>query len=99
MGAKYGSKIEDPEPGPGNYNVKSDMKLTGAKIGKSKRGGLGSENEVPGPGMYGNSRPFSAGPKYGFGNELKAYRTMEGQPGPGQYEVNENTFVKGCRIG
>lgn len=44
MGSKYGSKVEDPEPGPGNYNVNSEFKLTGTKMGKSKRGGLGCEN-------------------------------------------------------
>jgi hypothetical protein len=85
MGAKYGGKIEDPEPGPGNYNIKAEFKQSGAKIGKSRREGLGAGNENPGPGHYVSSRPFSAGPKYGFGNELKANSTLDARPGPGQY--------------
>lgn len=88
MGSKYGNKVEDPEPGPGNYNVQSEFKLTGMKMGKSKRGDLGTENEYPGPGQYVNHRPTSAGPKYGFGNEQKSTTTLEARPGPGQYEVN-----------
>ena len=98
MGAKYGSKVEDPEPGPGNYNLKSDMKMTGTKMGKSGRSGLGSSNQVPGPGQYGYNRPFSAGPQYGFGNEMKSHLTLDARPGPGQYEVNNDTLMKGCTI-
>jgi hypothetical protein len=68
MGAKYGSREEDPEPGPGAYNSGKQLKHNGPKMGTSKRGGLEGRNEGPGPGQYAQSRPFSAGPKYGFGN-------------------------------
>lgn len=68
MGAKYGEKLDDPQPGPGAYNAGNQFKKNGPKIGTSKRGGLGNENNLPGPGQYSNARPFSAGPKYGFGN-------------------------------
>jgi hypothetical protein len=44
MGAKYASKIEDPEPGPGTYLSHNKFKQTGAKIGKSKRNNLGANN-------------------------------------------------------
>lgn len=85
MGAKYGaSKIEDPEPGPGSYSLNAGFKQTGPKIGKSKRAG-NIDNINPGPGQYGNIRPFSAGPKYGFGNEMKGHSTLDQRPGPGQY--------------
>lgn len=68
MGAKYGSKVEDPEPGPGTYSANTELKQTGPKIGTSKRGDVGGKSENPGPGQYSNNRPFSAGPQYGFGN-------------------------------
>ena len=40
MGAKYGNREEDPEPGPGAYDSTKKMKQNGPKIGTSKRGGL-----------------------------------------------------------
>jgi hypothetical protein len=69
MGAKYGSsKIEDPEPGPASYNAVLEINNKGSKMGTSKRCGLDGNNQNPGPGVYSQNRPFSAGPKYGFGN-------------------------------
>jgi len=69
MGAKYGtSKIEDPEPGPGTYNSGKEFKQNGPKIGTSKRDIVIDTGSAPGPGQYSNSRPFSAGPRYGFGH-------------------------------
>lgn len=70
-------------------------------MGMGKREGLGGRNEGPGPGQYVQSRPFSAGPKYGFGNETKTNGGYDQRPGPGQYEVGlEQQFImKGCTIG
>lgn len=101
MGAKYGSRVDDPEPGPGAYNANRELKHNGPKMGTSKRGGLEGRNEGPGPGQYAQSRPFSAGPKYGFGNETKANGGFDQRPGPGQYEIGaeQQLHLKGCTIG
>lgn len=61
------------------------MKHIGAKIGTSKRTNIQGKNQNPGPGQYPENRPFSAGPKYGFGNQAKSSLTLEQAPGPGQY--------------
>lgn len=44
MGAKYGSKVEDPEPGPGAYTYGKEFKQNGPKMGTSKRSGLYGKN-------------------------------------------------------
>jgi hypothetical protein len=44
MGAKYGSKVEDPEPGPGAYSYGKEFKQNGPKMGTSKRAGLEGKN-------------------------------------------------------
>ena len=58
-------------------------------------------NNTPGPGQYANSRPFSAGPKYGFGKQMKSQGTLDQRPGPGQYDVGDTALsrFKGCVIG
>lgn len=72
MGAKYGSsKALKEEPGPGSYNIEENKK-SGVKIGTAQRSGMGGNNKVPGPGEYTyDKRPYSAGPKYGFGKAGK----------------------------
>ena len=40
MGAKYGTREEDPEPGPGAYTYGKGFKQNGPKMGTSKRAGL-----------------------------------------------------------
>lgn len=101
MGAKYGDRSEDPEPGPGAYSSGGGFKKNGPKIGTSKREGLQGRNEFPGPGQYAQGRPFSAGPKYGFGNQAKSALNLDQRPGPGQYEVgySHTDHLKGCLIG
>lgn len=85
MGAKYGQRVEDPEPGPGAYNAGKEFKQNGPKIGTSKRSGVANGSQAPGPGQYSYSRPFSAGPQYGFPNETKSSNALDLKPGPGQY--------------
>lgn len=87
MGAKYGSaKLLNQEPGPGSYNL-NDNKKNGVKIGTSKRSGLGAGGaNIPGPGQYTyETRPYSAGPKYGFGRAGRSSVNADNAPGPGQY--------------
>lgn len=88
MGSKYGAlKVQDPEPGPGTYTI-SNSKKSGVKIGKSKRNNELDKEDLPGPGQYATfDRPFSAGPKYGFGHESKSLVQFDQRPGPGQYET------------
>jgi len=51
IGGKYHSnKQNNEEPGPGSYNNNGSQKKIGAKIGNSKRSGLGGYNYTPGPG-------------------------------------------------
>ena len=52
------------------------------KIGTSKRDDLRGEAN-PGPGTYQDaaSRPFSAGPKYGFSKSIRNQRYADNTPG------------------
>lgn len=48
---------------------------------------MGTNNKVPGPGEYTyDKRPYSAGPKYGFGRAGKGSQYESYAPGPGQYD-------------
>lgn len=70
-------------PGPGQYNTASvDEMKVGGKIGTSKRSNFGGNAYVPGPGNYNpQSRPYSAGPKYGFTREIKSTFGVNNDPG------------------
>jgi len=71
----------------------NDNKKSGVKIGNAKRTGLGGKEENPGPGEYTyDKRPYSAGPKYGFGRAGRGTNQVDNPPGPGQYEAN--SFLK-----
>lgn len=104
IGAKYGdSKNQETEPGPGSYNLGSS-KRTGAKIGTAQRKNFESKEENPGPGEYTyEKRPYSAGPKYGFGRAGKGNGYSESVPGPGQYDPTTSFLrageANGCTIG
>ena len=39
-----------------------------------------------------DKRPYSAGPKYGFGKSMKDGSSIEYQPGPGHYDAK--SFLK-----
>ena len=55
------------DPGPGAYNLNNNSK-SGIKIGTSQRAAFGEGGKAPGPGSYTyDKRPYSAGPKHGFG--------------------------------
>ena len=78
-------------PGPGNYNLRSekslevhsykfrweirDKTITRASLSK------------PGPGQYSTNDPnVKSAPKFSFGKELRADRGRPTTPGPGQYQ-------------
>ena len=104
IGAKYGdTKNLEAQPGPGSYNL-GESKRSGAKIGTAKRKDLDSKEENPGPGEYTyEKRPYSAGPKYGFGRAGKGFSNFQSAPGPGQYDSTtsylKGGFGHGCTIG
>lgn len=103
IGGKYQeTRKEADEPGPGSYNL-SQSRNVGPKIGTSKRKDLLQKEDVPGPGQYTyDKRPYSAGPRYGFGKAGKGNGYIESAPGPGQYDPNSylnKNDNKGCTMG
>ena len=85
LGCKYTSVQNIHQaPGPGAYNMNLEGNLqVGGKIGTSKRSNLGANGGNPGPASYNaQSRPYSAGPKYKFGKEVKS--TFLGNNDPGR---------------
>jgi hypothetical protein len=97
LGAKYGGfGGKDQVPGPGAYGSGNPnlAQHPAVKIGTSKRSGYAVDIN-PGPGSYASSRPFSAGPRYGFSRSEKKIHD-EVTPGrknkiylAGQYELKD----------
>jgi hypothetical protein len=75
-------------PGPGAYTPSTGLvkdKNTGVRIGTSNRNDLYDTKPNPGPGQY-DVRGRLAGPKWGFGSDLRGRDYKSGVPGPGAYE-------------
>ena len=48
---------------------------------------------MPGPGQY-NSNLGRSGPKVTIASKSKAFLNDQNQPGPGNYNVNDNAVLK-----
>jgi len=75
-------------PGPGAYTPSVEFtKNTGPnyKVGTSGRSDFTGTKANPGPGQY-DTRGRIAGPKWGFGSELRGKNDKNVNPGPGAYQ-------------
>lgn len=93
-----GDNRKNETPGPGQYQCRQYVGKEGPMISMSQKfGEVQNESKyVPGPGQYNNSnvnyyRPKSPSYKIGTAQRQDLYKFLEGNPGPGQYGVNNST--------
>jgi len=89
MNPRRDEKYERYVPGPGAYNPSVNLvKENGPAIGmgSSNRHDLYASKSNPGPGQY-DTRGNIAGPKWGFGSEMRGKNHKSAVPGPGSYNL------------
>lgn len=77
------SRNNSMAPGPGAYNIKSELNSSAPVFGTSTRGPLNGSINTPGPGQY-NENFKNTGPAYSM-RPKTATKNASSVPGPGQY--------------